>query len=165
MLHSPEVLFLDEPTIGLDVEAKYSVRKFIKEINQQSGTTIILTTHDLGDIQELCRRVIIINEGKIIEDGSLDELADKIAPCRDLIIDFYHPVTIPHPHAELVSVNEARAVYRFRKDEITAARLIEDISHTAPIKEVGLEEAKIDDIIRTVYKQGNSVTGERMIDQ
>ena len=101
MLHSPKVLFLDEPTIGLDVEAKYSVRKFIKEINQRSRTTIILTTHDLGDIQELCRRVIIINEGKIIEDGSLDGLIDKIAPCRHLIIDFYHPVAIPHPHAEL----------------------------------------------------------------
>ena len=140
MLHSPEVLFLDEPTIGLDVEAKYSV----------------LTTHDLGDIQELCQRVIIINEGAIIEDGSLDDLIDKIAPYRHLIIDFYHPVTIPHPHAELVSVREARSVYRFRKDEITAARLIEDISHTAPIKEVGLEEAKIDDIIRTVYQQGST---------
>ena len=144
MLHSPEVLFLDEPTIGLDVEAKYSVRKFIKEINQRGKTTII---------QELCQRVIIINEGAIIEDGSLDDLIDKIAPYRHLIIDFYHPVTIPHPHAELVSVREARSVYRFRKDEITAARLIEDISHTAPIKEVGLEEAKIDDIIRTVYHQ------------
>ena len=148
---------MDEPTIGLDVEAKYSVRKFVKEINQRNKTTIILTTHDLGDIQELCQRVIIINEGKIIEDGPLDKLADKIAPYRHLIIDFYHPATIPHPQAELVSVDEARAVYRFRKDEITAARLIEDISHTAPIKEVGLEEAKIDDIIRTVYKQGSSV--------
>ena len=157
MLHSPEILFLDEPTIGLDVEAKYSVRKFIKEINQQRGTTIILTTHDLGDIQELCQRVIIINEGKIIEDGSLDELVDKIAPYRHLIIDFYHPATIPHSHAELISVHEARAVYRFRKDEITAARLIEDISRAAPIKEVGLEEAKIDDIIRTVYQQRDAL--------
>ena len=160
MLHSPEVLFLDEPTIGLDVEAKYSVRKFIKEINQYSGTTIILTTHDLGDIQELCRRIIIINEGKIIEDGSLDALVDKIAPFRQLIIDFYQPANIIHPQAELVSVKEARAVYRFRKDEISAARLIEDISHKAPVKEVGMEEAKIDDIIRTVYQQGNAVVDE-----
>lgn len=153
MLHSPKILFLDEPTIGLDVEAKYSVRKFIKEINQRSETTIILTTHDLGDVQELCKRLIIINEGKIMEDGSLDELVDRIAPYRRLIIDFYHPAVIRHPKAELVFVEEARAVYKFRKDEITAARLIEDISHSAPIKEVGLEEAKIDDIIRTVYRQ------------
>ena len=83
-------------------------------------------------------------------------MIDKIAPYRHLIIDFYHPATVSHPHAELISVNEARSVYRFRKDEITAARLIEDISHTTPIKEVGLEEAKIDDIIRTVYQQGNT---------
>ncbi|EOS35096.1 MULTISPECIES: ATP-binding cassette domain-containing protein [Schaedlerella] len=151
MLHSPQILFLDEPTIGLDVEAKYSVRKFIREINQRSGTTIILTTHDLGDVQELCRRLIIINEGKIIEDGSLDSLVDRIAPYRQLVIDFYHPAVIRHPKAELVSVEEARAVYKFKKDEITAARLIEDISHTAPIKEVGLKEARIDDIIRTAY--------------
>ncbi|MCI9076402.1 MAG: ATP-binding cassette domain-containing protein [Dorea sp.] len=156
MLHSPEILFLDEPTIGLDVEAKYSVRKFIKEINARNKTTIILTTHDLGDVQELCRRLIIINNGKIIEDGSLDELADRIAPYRRLIIDFYHPAVVRHPKAELISVDEARAVYKFRKDEITAARLIEDISRTAPIKEVGLQEAKIDDIIRTAYHAGQA---------
>ncbi|MDE5909928.1 MAG: ATP-binding cassette domain-containing protein [Lachnospiraceae bacterium] len=155
MLHSPEILFLDEPTIGLDVEAKYSVRKFIKEINARRQTTIILTTHDLGDVQELCRRLIIINDGKIIEDGSLDDLVDRIAPYRNLIIDFYHPTIIQHPKAELISVDEARSVYKFRKDEITAARLIEDISRTAPIKEVGLLEAKIDDIIRTAYHQGS----------
>lgn len=156
MLHSPEILFLDEPTIGLDVEAKYSVRKFIKEINARNKTTIILTTHDLGDVQELCRRLIIINNGKIIEDGSLDELADRIAPYRRLIIDFYHPAVVRHPKAELISVDEARAVYKFRKDEITAARLIEDISRTAPIKDVGLQEAKIDDIIRTAYHAGQA---------
>lgn len=155
MLHSPEILFLDEPTIGLDVEAKYSVRKFIKEINERNKTTIILTTHDLGDVQELCRRLIIINNGKIIEDGSLDDLVDRIAPYRHLIVDFYHPALIRHPKAELVSVDEARAVYKFKKNEITAAQLIEDISHTAPIKEVGLQEAKIDDIIRTAYHQGD----------
>ena len=121
-----------------------------------NGTTIILTTHDLGDVQELCRRLIIINNGKIIEDGSLDELADRIAPYRRLIIDFYHPAVVRHPKAELISVDEARAVYKFRKDEITAARLIEDISRTAPIKEVGLQEAKIDDIIRTAYHAGQA---------
>ena len=86
MLHSPDVLFLDEPTIGLDVDAKHAIRKFIKEINQTRGTTVILTTHDLGDIQELCKRLIIINDGVIIEDGSLDELIARIAPYIQLII-------------------------------------------------------------------------------
>lgn len=153
MLHSPKVLFLDEPTIGLDVEAKYSIRKFIKEINERNGTTIILTTHDLGDIQELCKRLIIINEGKIIEDGSLDELIDKIAPFRYLTVDFYNPVNIPHPKAEIVTMNEARTVYKFKKDEISAAQLIEDISRISPIKEISLQETKIDDIIRAAYQK------------
>ena len=155
MLHSPKVLFLDEPTIGLDVEAKYAIRKFIKKINEQNGTTIILTTHDLGDIQELCKRLIIINEGKIIEDGSLNELIDKIAPYRQLVVDFYSPVHIPHPKAEIISESEARCIYKFRKDEITAAQLIEDISRISPIKEIGLNETKIDDIIRTAYQMKN----------
>jgi len=153
MLHSPKILFLDEPTIGLDVEAKYAVRKFIKEINEHNQTTIVLTTHDLGDIQELCKRLIIINEGKVIEDGSLSELINTIAPYKHLIVDFYDCVNISHPKAEIVSSNEARIVYKFRKDEITAAQLIGDISKIAPIKEVSLEETKIDDVIRVAYKK------------
>lgn len=155
MLHSPKILFLDEPTIGLDVEGKYAIRKFIKEINERNRTTIILTTHDLGDIQELCKRLIIINEGKIIEDGSLNELIDKIAPYKHLIVDFYTPVNISHPKAEIVSSSDARTVYKFRKDEITAAQLIGDISKISPIKEISLEETKIDDVIRAAYQNKN----------
>ena len=74
MIHSPKVLFLDEPTIGLDVSSKYALRKFIKEINARRGTTIILTTHDLGDIQELCNRIIIINNGELVEEVRIEEI-------------------------------------------------------------------------------------------
>ncbi len=82
----------------------------------------------------------------------MDELIDKIAPYRHLVIDFYKQVEISHPKAEIVFVNEARTVYKFRKDEISAAQLIEDISKNAPIKEISLQETKIDDIIRAAYK-------------
>ena len=126
MLHSPDVLFLDEPTIGLDVDAKHAIRKFIKEINETRKTTVILTTHDLGDIQELCKRLIIINHGVIIEDGSLDALIDRIAPYRQLVLDFYTEQHISHPKAEIVKEEGLRTVYRFLKNEITAAQLIED---------------------------------------
>lgn len=157
MLHSPPILFLDEPTIGLDVEAKYSIRKFIKEINSSKGTTIILTTHDLGDIQELCSRLMIINKGVIIEDGSLKDLIDRIAPCRQLIVDFYEECSdITHPLAEAVEKEGARIVFRFEKANITASRLIEDISKKARIKDVSLDEAKIEDIIRAVYKDNRN---------
>lgn len=115
MLHSPEILFLDEPTIGLDVEVKHSIRKFIKEINERNKTTIILTTHDLGDVQELCKRIIIIDGGKIIEDGALDELIDKISPYRFLSIDFYRQTNVPHEKAEIVSCSDLRTVYKFKR--------------------------------------------------
>ena len=84
MLHSPKVLFLDEPTIGLDVSSKFALRKFIKEINQVKKTTVILTTHDLGDIKELCERLIIINHGVMMEDGNLTQIVDRIAPYKTL---------------------------------------------------------------------------------
>lgn len=151
MLHSPRVLFLDEPTIGLDVDAKHAIRKFIRQINQTRGTTVILTTHDLGDIQELCKRLIIINHGVIIEDGSLDELVERIAPYRELIIDFYTEQHVEHPRAQIVRQEGARTVYRFLKREITAAKLIDEIGQQAAIKDISLEEADIDDIIRVAY--------------
>ena len=151
MLHSPDVLFLDEPTIGLDVDAKHAIRRFIKEINATRKTTIILTTHDLGDIQELCRRIIIINKGVVIEDGSLDEIIDRIAPYRQLVVEFYTGQHIDHPKAETVSVEGARTVYRFMKNDVSAAELIEDIGKQAKIKDIRLEEASIDDVIRIAY--------------
>ena len=153
MLHSPEILFLDEPTIGLDVDAKHAIRRFIKEINSSHKTTVILTTHDLGDIQELCERLIIINNGIIIEDGSLDELVDRIAPYRQLVVDFYTEQKIDHPKAVTAKSEGARTVYRFQKNEITAAELIDDISKQAKIKDIRLEEANIDDIIRIAYNE------------
>ncbi len=153
MLHSPPILFLDEPTIGLDVEGKYAIKKFIKEINLTKQTTIILTTHDLGDIQELCTRLMIINQGKLIEDGSLIDLIDRIAPYRYLIVDFYEAQKhITHPHAEIMEEHGNRIILRFEKSKISAAKLIEEMSNQAPVKDVHLDEAKIDDIIRIAYK-------------
>lgn len=156
MLHSPDVLFLDEPTIGLDVDAKHAIRKFIKQINETRKTTIILTTHDLGDIQELCSRIIIINKGVVIEDGSLAELSDRIAPYRQLVIDFYTEQRIEHPKAEIIRSEGARTVYRFMKNDVTAAQLIEDIGKHSRIKDIRLEEANIDDIIRIAYAGKNT---------
>lgn len=154
MLHSPGILFLDEPTIGLDVEAKHSIRRFIKEINEQSRTTIILTTHDLGDVQELCRRIIIIDGGRIIEDGALEELIDKISPYRFLCVDYTHPFqAVGHEKAEIVSESEMRTVYKFKKAEITTVQLIQDIAKKSPVKEVSIKESDIDDVIRTVYQK------------
>ena len=154
MLHSPEILFLDEPTIGLDVDVKYAIRKFIKEINEKYQTTIILTTHDLDDIQELCQRVIIINNGKIVSDCSLDELFEKTAKHRQLIVELDgSDADIEHPNAEVVKKEGQRIYLRFLKEEITASRLISEISQKYPVKDLSIEEADIDDVIRHSYAQ------------
>ena len=151
MLHSPKVLFLDEPTIGLDVSAKYSLRKFIKEINQVRKTTVILTTHDLGDIQELCERLIIINHGKMMEDGNLKEITDRIAPYKTLVVEYYDEEAPSHDKCEMIGHEGNVARYRFVKSDITAADIIADLSAKKSLKDVSIEEAGIDDIIKIAY--------------
>ncbi|MBS7329421.1 MAG: AAA family ATPase, partial [Lachnospiraceae bacterium] len=154
MLHSPEVLFLDEPTIGLDVNTKFALRKFIKEINRVNKTTIVLTTHDLGDIEELCERLVIINHGKIIEDGNLLDITDRIAPYKTLVVEYYDDENIPnHENSTLDKVEGNVARYRFMKNDITAAALIAELSNKKKMKDVAIEEAGIDEIIRIAYGQ------------
>ena len=151
MLHSPKVLFLDEPTIGLDVSAKFALRKFIKEINRTRKTTVILTTHDLGDIQELCERLIIINHGVMVEDGPLSELVDRIAPYKTLVVEYYDESAPEHDRCEMTEHSGNVAKYRFAKKDLTAAEIIADLSRMKAIKDVSIEEAGIDDIIKIAY--------------
>lgn len=151
MLHSPKVLFLDEPTIGLDVSSKYALRKFIREINRLRKTTVILTTHDLGDIQELCERIIIINHGVLMEDGNLSQIVDRIAPYKTLVVEFYDETAPEHEKCEMTEHVGNIAKYRFMKNDTTAAEIIADLSATKSIKDVSIEEAGIDDIIRVAY--------------
>ena len=151
MIHSPGVLFLDEPTIGLDVSAKYALRKFIKEINSVRKTTVILTTHDLGDIQELCERLIIINHGVMMEDGNLSEIVDRIAPYKTLVVEYYDESAPEHPGCEMTEHDGNVAKYKFLKKDLTAAEIIADLSNIKTIKDVSIEEAGIDDIIKIAY--------------
>lgn len=151
MIHSPKVLFLDEPTIGLDVSAKYALRKFIKEINKVRHTTVILTTHDLGDIQELCERLIVINSGVLMEDGNLSEIVDRIAPYKTLVVEYYDEVAPEHTRCKLIAQDGNVAKYRFMKNDVTAAEIIADLSKEKTIKDVSIEEIGIDDIIKIVY--------------
>lgn len=151
MLHSPGVLFLDEPTIGLDVSSKFALRKFIKEINKVRKTTVILTTHDLGDIQELCERLIIINHGVMMEDGNLSQIVDRIAPYKTLVVEYYDESAPEHPKCELIGHSGNIAKYKFMRKDVTAAEIIADLSGIKTIKDVSIEEAGIDDIIKIAY--------------
>lgn len=151
VLHSPPVIFLDEPTIGLDVDVKYAVRKFIREINENYRTTIILTTHDLDDIEQLCNRVIIINKGLIIEDGPLGALMDRLAPTRTIIVDFLEPPAedLHIKNAAVVRQEQARVWIEFEKGRTCAGDIISQLS--APIRDISFDEAGIEDVIRKIY--------------
>ena len=89
MLHSPSILFLDEPTIGLDADAKHAIRNFIKEINRKRSVTVILTTHDLDDVEQLCSRLVVVNHGKVVEDGPIDSIIHKLTPHRLLVVELH----------------------------------------------------------------------------
>ncbi len=151
MLHSPKVLFLDEPTIGLDVSSKFALRTFIKEINKIKKTTVILTTHDLGDIQELCERLVIINHGVMMEDGNLSQIVDRIAPYKTLVVEYYDDKAPEHSRCQLIEHSGNIAKYKFMKHDTTAAEIIADLSKEKSIKDVSIEEAGIDDIIKIAY--------------
>ena len=154
ILHSPKILFLDEPTIGLDVDGKYAIRKFIKDINRLHHTTVILTTHDLDDIQELCSRVIVLNDGRIIEDGALSHIIEKVTPYRRLQVDFFEAhtdVDVDIPGAKVLQQEHYRVTYEFDRNKLTAAELIQAVSLRHPIRDLALEEPNIEDIIRHVY--------------
>lgn len=153
MIHSPNILFLDEPTIGLDIEAKHSIRNYIEKINKINNTTVILTTHDLDDVEQLCKRLIVINNGGIIEDGPLDSIVERLAPYRVLIVELSKPcLDIVTPYAEIIKQENLKIWYRFKKDEITAAELISQLAQKLPIRDLSVTEANIEDVVRKVYR-------------
>jgi ABC-2 type transport system ATP-binding protein len=157
LLHNPEILFLDEPTIGLDVTSKNQLRRFIKEMNQEYGVTIILTTHDMKDIEETCKRIILIDKGKKVLDSSLGKVLSKFSKVRRLIVDFEQQVKkediidMDIPMTELREVQENKWEISFSRDVISANRLIEEISKQFSVKDITVEEQDIEDIVKDIY--------------
>jgi ABC-2 type transport system ATP-binding protein len=154
LLHNPPLLFLDEPTIGLDVVAKERIREFIQHINRQRGTTIILTTHDLSDVEKLCERVMIIDKGKLLFDGQLDDLRQRFGGQRQLIVDFaeeYADVSVEN--AQVAAREGSRATYTFERSAISASELISRISARYRIRDLEVREPEIEETVRRIYEQ------------
>lgn len=154
LLHNPEILFFDEPTIGLDVIAKEKIRKFILHINQERKTTILLTTHDLSDVEKLCDRIMIIDHGKLLYDGGLSTLRERFGGQRKLIVDFaesYASYIING--AVIISQEGNRVVYGFERDAISASELIQRISAKYRIHDLGVREPEIESTIRRIYEE------------
>jgi ABC-2 type transport system ATP-binding protein len=155
LLHHPEVLFLDEPTIGLDVVSREKVRAFLADLNARSATTVVLTTHDLDDIERLCERLLIIDHGRVIYDGALEALRERFGRQRTLVVDLVEPTSaIDVPCAQVVRVDGPRQWLRFSRDETTAAALVSDVAAKYPLRDLALEEPAIEDIVRRIYTDG-----------
>jgi ABC-2 type transport system ATP-binding protein len=152
LLHDPAILFLDEPTIGLDVISKEAVRAFLARLNRERGTTVLLTTHDLVDVERLCDRLLIIDHGRVIEDSTVDGVKARYGTERTLVVDLVEPDTpLALDGVDVVRVEGPRQWLRFRRDDHTAASLLTQVSALAPVRDVTLEEPAIDDIVRRIY--------------
>ena len=152
LLHSPRLLYLDEPTIGLDAVSKLAVRDFVRELNRRRGVTVLLTTHDMDDIEALCRRVVLINEGRILHDGPLAALRAKVTTERRLIVDLADANGgIDDREAEVVRREGRRVTLRFDPERTPAAELIARIAARHALRDLFVENPPIEEIIARVY--------------
>ncbi len=156
LLHSPKILFLDEPTIGLDAVSKLAVRDFIRYLNKEKKVTILLTTHDMDDIESLCTRVLILNEGRLFLDGSLADLRKKIAPERRLIIDLENEYdAISDSQAQIVKQEGHRVWLSYNPNFTSTTQLINRIATRHAIRDLYAENPPIEEIIAKLYRDVN----------
>lgn len=152
LLHDPQILFLDEPTIGLDVVAKERIREFIRTINRERGTTVILTTHDLGDVEKLCERVIMIDRGHLMFDGALRELRQRFGEGRMLVVDFENaPVGLAVAGAELIK-QEANRVWLRVPANGGVAQVVPVLFRDHHVLDLSVQEPEIEEVVRRIYE-------------
>ena len=162
LIHNPPLLFLDEPTIGLDVLVKVKIREFLKEINEKYNTTILLTTHDLGDIEALCDRVIMLDEGRIIYDGGLQSLKESWAEEKQIHFQFIEPVelrdleSLPLPFSCVWEYDEKNHTYIaiLKEESDHVSQLVSAVVSHFKIKDVKIHETSIEEIVRNIYEEG-----------
>jgi ABC-2 type transport system ATP-binding protein len=158
MLHDPPVVFLDEPTIGLDVVAKEAIREFIARVNRERGTTFILTTHDLADVERLCRRIVLIDRGTLVYDGEIDALRDRYGTHRTLVVTLGEPAAQMSVEDAEVESHEGDTVWRLRFDRrhVSAEVLIRRVADRYCVSDLSIEEPELESIIRRIYLEGYS---------
>jgi ABC-2 type transport system ATP-binding protein len=154
-LHDPKIIYLDEPTIGLDIVVKERVRKFIKTMNSERGTTVMLTTHDLRDIDEICERAIIIDKGRIAYDGALDQIKQEFGGQRIVRFDLSRPVpdysALSIPGAEIIESKDLYFKVQIHRDGLSSSDLIREVMNLYPVQDISIKEQQIEDIVKKLY--------------
>lgn len=160
LIHNPKVLFLDEPTIGLDAVAKEGIRKFLRQVNKEFGTTILLTTHDLREIEELCQRILVLDKGKIIYDGGIVGIKNMPGLSRKVVIDFSQSVTQP----EVEAISGAGVVVKCETDRrvslsvdrqlSTPAEVVKRVLTALPVADLTVTEPDIEEVVMKIYRDG-----------
>jgi len=163
MLYEPRILYLDEPTVGLDVVAKERTRQFVEQINRESGTTIILTTHDLADVERLCKRIIFIDKGAVLYDGTVAELKHRYAPYRmldvtlvpvDSIDHVPQPIVLDIPGVELVEQDSTHLLLRFDPERIAVTDLIGAVIDRHAVSDISIIEPDLEGVVREIAEEG-----------
>lgn len=154
LLHQPDILFLDEPTIGLDAVSKLSLRSFLTELNRDRGVTMILTTHDMDDIEALCSRVMVIGRGALLFDGNIDTLRQRYAPWRIMKVRMSADVeALNIPQADSATVNGLNARITFMPDVIAAESIISAVAGQVGIADLTVEAPDIEEIVAGMYRE------------
>lgn len=153
LLHRPEVLFLDEPTLGLDVTMQRRIRTFLAEYNRSFGASVMLTSHYMADVEALCERVIVIHHGRVLFDGRLDDLADRFAGHKTLIVTLEAPADLSG-YGEVVDAGALRTTLRVRREE--AARVTGRLLAEHAVRDLTVEDPPIDDVIELAFASGDA---------
>nr|WP_284289537.1 AAA family ATPase [Angustibacter aerolatus] len=155
LLHSPRLVVLDEPTIGLDVLSKERLRRFLREERAEHGTTLLLTTHDMGDVERLCDRVLVVDRGRLVYDGTLPGLVERVGADRVLTVDLAEPAppldAVPGTRLVGVEADGLRQRLAFAPGDTTAAAVLAAVSAVAEVRDLGVEEPDVEDVVRRLY--------------
>jgi ABC-2 type transport system ATP-binding protein len=163
LIHNPSILFLDEPTIGLDIVVKTEIREFLKSLNRRFETTILLTTHDLQDIEALCSRVIMLDDGRIIYDGGLEELKAKWGKGKEVFLQFDHAVSLSRLQELTAGLevawkmeNDLTAQVFIPQNKVNVSEVLSRVVGVLEIRDIKIVETNTDDIVREIYKSGSA---------
>jgi ABC-2 type transport system ATP-binding protein len=153
ILHDPEIIFLDEPTIGLDLFAKARIREIIKKMNKEKGTTIFLTSHDIGDVEALCDRIIIINNGTIVTDSTIEELKSNYLSSKVIKISYDQDVKKDDFKYKVQSVNHNQVELIADTNKVNMGDLLSYFTSVGNIVDIQIEATPLEDVIKKIYKE------------